>query len=66
MIDPVDGDVGRWVHYKWDDGWRVEYGVITSFNEGMVFVRFVGDVGSKGCVREDLHWGVMMICSEGI
>jgi hypothetical protein len=55
MINPTVNDIGRGVKY-FDGGWRTEYGVITSFNEKVVFVRFVGDFHSKGCRREDLEY----------
>lgn len=32
-----------------------EEGVITSFNDSFVFVRFGNDVNSKACKKEDLY-----------
>lgn len=58
MIDPVDVDVGRKVVYTGNrhPGGRPEEGVITSFNDHCVFVRYGADAGSKGTSREDLEW----------
>lgn len=57
-ISPTPTDVGRKVVYTGNryPGGRLEEGVITSFNEHSVFVRYGGDTGSKGTSREDLEW----------
>lgn len=36
----------------------VEFGVITSFNEKTIFVRYGSDMHSKGTYPEDLVWDV--------
>lgn len=64
MIDPGPSDLGRAVVYypPWTDGWPrqpappPEDGVITSFNQSYVFVRYNGDSASKATRREDLQW----------
>lgn len=57
MISPNGSDIGREVIYRaCHHGAKPESGVITSFNEHYVFVRFSALGGSKGCKREDLHW----------
>jgi len=56
MIEPKENDIGRKVVYRDRHGWKVEEGVITSFNDTCVFVRFGDDTGSKGTRREDLDW----------
>lgn len=63
MIEPTIDDIGRKVVYR---RWRIgrhangqfdlEEGIITSFNEAYVFVRYGADVHSKGTRREDLEW----------
>ena len=58
MINPTQGDIGRSVVYtgnRHPDG-RLEEGVITSFNEATVFVRYGADKHSKGTARADLEW----------
>lgn len=63
MIDPDTDDVGRAVIYQ--KGWidsdgdcniQLEEGVITSFNNICVFVRYGSDKHSKGTRRQDLTW----------
>lgn len=58
MIHPTEKDVGRQVIYIGNRVWggADEEGVITSFNEHTIFVRYTGDTGSKGTKREDLEW----------
>lgn len=56
MIVPSDRDIGRKVIYRDRSGAKVEEGVITSFNEHYVFVRYGADQGSKGTRPEDLEW----------
>lgn len=55
MINPTKNDVGRSVIYKPGRG-HVEEGVITSFNDYAVFVRYGSDKQSKGTYRKDLTW----------
>jgi len=54
MIYPTVNDIGRKVVYR--TKFVMEEGVITSFNEKYVFVRYGTDVHSKGTRREDLDW----------
>ena len=58
MIDPTVDDVGRSVLYTGNryPGGKPEKGVITSFNDHSVFVRYGSDVHSKGTARDDLEW----------
>lgn len=58
MIDPKVEDVGRTVVYTGNryPGGKLEDGIITSFNDSAVFVRYHGDVHSKATSREDLEW----------
>ena len=57
MINPTDDDIGREVIYTAKHhGAKPESGVITSFNEHIVFVRYGRDTLSKGTAREDLNW----------
>ena len=57
MIDPKQEDIGRGVVYT-----RVtphEDGVITSFNENLVFVRYAKQhpsASGQGTRRQDLEW----------
>jgi hypothetical protein len=59
MIEPADDDIGRLVIYHGrsprhrDHG---ERGVITSFNDRFVFVRYGTDAHSKATERRDLEW----------
>ena len=60
MINPTDDDVGRGVVYQasYPDAPR-EDGVITSFNEWSVFVRYATQHPSapgQATSREDLEW----------
>lgn len=52
MINPTEKDIGRSVIYRRDG----DEGVITSFNDHMVFVRYGGAQGSMATRREDLNW----------
>lgn len=63
MIDPTADDVGRPVAYQkvWIDSHghchlKIEDGVITSFNDSFVFVRYGNDKNSKATLRQDLKW----------
>jgi hypothetical protein len=58
MIEPKETDIGRNVTYIGNthpDG-KPEYGVITSFNDSVVFVRYDGKQQSQATSREDLEW----------
>lgn len=58
MIEPSKEDVGRGVVYHpshWAAAPR-EDGVITSFNDRYVFVRFGKELNGKATLREDLTW----------
>jgi hypothetical protein len=58
MIDPSQDDIGRAVIYTGNryPGGKTEEGVITSFNNTAVFVRYGADKHSKGTARADLEW----------
>ena len=55
MIDPTKKDIGRAVVYVEFDGSRQD-GVITSFNDYCVWVRYGLHHGSQATSREDLEW----------
>ena len=58
MIEPSEDDIGRSVIYTGNryPGGAIEEGVITSFNNFCVFVRYGADKHSKGTSRADLDW----------
>jgi len=58
VIEPTETDIGRKVVYTGNSypGGKREEGVITSFNQDSIFVRYGGDVGSKATDRRDLEW----------
>ena len=57
MIDPQERDIGRKVIYAREDPYRdTEYGVITSFNDHVVFVRYGLGSTSAATERQDLEW----------
>jgi hypothetical protein len=58
MIEPTTSDIGRGVIYTGNryPGGKLEEGVITSFNDYAVFVRYGADKGSKATSRADLEW----------
>lgn len=59
MIEPTEADIGRRVLYRPPrPNCQSEAGVITSFNDCYVFVRYGADFGSKGTRREDLEWEI--------
>ena len=60
MINPSEADIGRAVVYTGNryPGGKPEQGVITSFNDYAVFVRYGADKGSKGTSRADLEWAI--------
>lgn len=55
MINPTKKDIGRRVIYTPIRGPK-EYGVITSFNDWSVFVRYGAKTCSEATAREDLTW----------
>ena len=59
MIEPTQADIGRSVVYTGNYGGPIEEGIITSFNETTVFVRYrTQHPGANGQAtsREDLNW----------
>ena len=56
MIDPTQDDIGRKVIYTGNYGGPLEEGVITSFNDAYVFVRYGAKYGSEATSRSDLEW----------
>ena len=58
MIEPTEDDIGRAVVYTGNryPGGKLKEGVITSFNDYAVFVRYGADKGSKSTQRADLEW----------
>ena len=56
MINPIGHDIGRAVIYTGSHLKGVERGVITSFTDYFVFVRFGTQTTSQGCRRENLKW----------
>lgn len=58
MIEPTKADIGRAVVYTGTryEGGRLEDGILTSFNEHSVFVRYGSDWNSKATSRGDLEW----------
>lgn len=58
MIQPTRVDLGRKVIYTSPGGETREEGVITSYNDKAVFVRFGNDVTPKACSRNNLEWSI--------
>lgn len=61
MLDPdvTQGDIGRRVVYREPidhPGRKVETGVVSSFNQHYVFVRYRGGLTAAATRREDLTW----------
>lgn len=57
MIHPTQDDIGRKVVYRArHPGAELQEGVITSFNDHCVFVRYGAGTTSAGTRREDLEW----------
>jgi hypothetical protein len=54
MIDPNKDDVGKTVIYH-RNGTR-DVGVVESFNEHYVFVRYGTELNCKATLRADLDW----------
>lgn len=55
-ISPTNEDIGRRVVYREYLGAKPESGVITSFNDAFVFVRYGTDAWSKATNSADLEW----------
>jgi hypothetical protein len=53
MIQPTEIDIGRRVVYN---GYKKEEGVITSFNDRVVFVRYGDQTQSAGTFRNELEF----------
>jgi len=63
MINPTEADIGRKVVYpgrsRVEGGFsRPQVGIITSFNEKYIFVRYGVGATSAATKREDLEWEV--------
>lgn len=56
MIDPTLDDIGRRVVFARFVGDEPEHGVITSFNDSYVFVRYKGQAHSRPTERQDLSF----------
>lgn len=56
MINPTQADIGRMVRYQGGHPEDKDEGVITSFNEKVVFVRYHGKQHSQATDRRDLTW----------
>jgi hypothetical protein len=58
-LKPTGDDIGRRVIYTGNTypGGKNEEGVITSFNDSVVFVLYRGDMHSKATSPADLEWG---------
>jgi hypothetical protein len=58
MIEPTTNDIGRSVVYTGNryPGGKLVEGVITSFNDYSVFVRYGAEKHSKATSRADLEW----------
>ncbi len=65
MINPTTDDLGRKVIYHSPGGDKVEEGVITSFNDRFVFVRYGSNTTSAATRREDLTWVVVINKERG-
>ena len=60
MIEPTEEDIGRNVTYTPYRGCttkQLEFGVVSSFNDTYVFVRFGNDHHGKATRRDQLTWG---------
>jgi hypothetical protein len=58
MIEPTEEDIGRAVVFTGNryPGGKLKEGVITSFHDHAVFVRYGADKHSKATLRADLEW----------
>ena len=57
MIEPTKDDIGRKVFYS-DFKGDLEHGVISSFNDDYIFVKYEGRYNTQATSREDLSWSV--------
>lgn len=55
-IQPTAADIGRKVVYRTAPNYEPEEGIITSFNESCVFVRYGTSINGIATSREDLDW----------
>ena len=55
-IEPDPIDIGRKVVYRTAPNYEAEEGVITSFNDMVVFVRYGANVSTQATARHDLDW----------
>lgn len=55
-MEVTANDIGRSVTYHGNFGGPLEHGVITSYNDLFVFVRYGADMNSKATNREDLTY----------
>lgn len=56
MIHPIDADIGREVLFRNVGQGRIETGVITSFSDLWVFVRYGAGDTAAATAHEDLEW----------
>lgn len=56
MINPKPEDIGRGVLYRHAHDGSTEQGVITSFNDSVIFVRYGSNIGSQATTPSDLTW----------
>lgn len=59
MINPTEKDIGRNVVYQsshWSNREIKKEGIITNFNETMVFVKYEPNTQPKATLRSDLTW----------
>ena len=59
-LDLTENDKGRMVVYQQGTGQerQTDEGVVVSWNESFVFVRYKGDIGSKATYPEDLSFSI--------
>ena len=55
-ITPTPSCIGGRVVYRTAPDYKAEEGVITSYNDACIFVRYGNDVNSKATSRRDLDW----------
>jgi hypothetical protein len=55
VINPTKNDIGRKVVYRMSPI-AIDEGVITSFNDAFVFVRYGANTTSAATKREHLEW----------
>lgn len=56
MIEPTKADIGRRVIYLANHATDTETGIISSFNEHLVFVRYGEKAHPEGTHRGNLEW----------